>query len=193
MDDVLLECPLCSFRVISSNSYWLTLHFEEEHTVDSGFKVTEASDIDSNATAPGASPDRASSRSPAAEEEEYVICPEKDCRETILLSDFNDHLELHGTEYSYSESAGPENELPKVREKPRSGSPAYSAETLRIAKKARESGNTAKAGLRRSVLSLRLFDHALKKRQLVKGLKTARLGVRATVQTGDFTDGVAAR
>lgn len=78
---------MCSFAVPGGDSYWLTLHFEQTHTDDSPFKVTD--DGSSNAVANdfGSSFD-----------DEYVECPEPDCGENVLLEMLNDHLDLHQAE-----------------------------------------------------------------------------------------------
>lgn len=91
-----LTCPMCSFSVSQCDSYFLALHFEQEHTEDSGFKVTEglAATSSSNPRPPDHAPPSPSS----GLDEEYALCPEAECGEMVFLNDFNDHLDLHDLE-----------------------------------------------------------------------------------------------
>jgi hypothetical protein len=82
-----LECPMCSFVVPEDDTYWLTLHFEQAHTDDSPFKVTDDGSGEGGADVIGSSFD-----------DEYVECPEPDCGEEVLLEMLNDHLDLHQAE-----------------------------------------------------------------------------------------------
>lgn len=86
-----LECPMCPFTVSQGKDYWLQLHFEQEHTEDSPFRIVSESDDSSGdvvADEPGG----------ASFDEEYCECPILDCGESVLLTEFNDHLDLHQAE-----------------------------------------------------------------------------------------------
>lgn len=107
----LLECPLCSFSVLPSDDYVLQLHFEQTHTDDSPFRIED----DPEPLPPPLPPRPSSQRSthdddeatPSYLDETSVLCPEPDCAEAVLLSDFNDHLDLHSAAtLSFDETTG---------------------------------------------------------------------------------------
>lgn len=105
----LLECPMCNFTVHPSDEYVLQLHFEQEHTTDSPFKVLEDDDLRPSSVA--APEDEDSEVTPSGDEEEReestVACPEPDCGEVVLLTDFNEHLDYHNSEtLSFDEITG---------------------------------------------------------------------------------------
>jgi hypothetical protein len=108
-DTGLLECPMCDFNVLQTDDYVLQLHFEQVHTTDSPFRI-EGDD----ASPPPSAPLRPSSKrkhagdTPSADEEESTVtCPEPDCGELVLLTDFNDHLDYHAAEtLSFDEATG---------------------------------------------------------------------------------------
>jgi hypothetical protein len=108
----LLECPMCDFTVLPSDDYVLQLHFEQVHTTDSPFVIE-----DDPEPLPLSIPLSPSSKrkhvvdTPSSddsdEEESTVVCPESDCGEVVLLSDFNDHLDYHTAEsLSFDETTG---------------------------------------------------------------------------------------
>ncbi|KAF2474381.1 DUF1671-domain-containing protein [Lindgomyces ingoldianus] len=107
----LLDCPLCAFSVLQSDNYVLQLHFEQVHTSDSPFQIQNDPE-----PLPPALPARPSSNQPKHvgsdtpsedEDENSVLCPEPDCGELVLLTDFNDHLDLHAAEtLSFDEATG---------------------------------------------------------------------------------------
>lgn len=106
----LLGCPLCTFAVLPSDNYVLQLHFEQEHTEDSPFCIQ-----DDPEPLPKPLPAKASSARPhvdtdtpsESDDENNVLCPEPNCGELVLLSDFNDHLDLHAAEtLSFDEATG---------------------------------------------------------------------------------------
>lgn len=106
----LLECPLCTFSVLPTDDYVLQLHFEQVHTEDSPFRIE-----DDPEPLPPLPPRPSSNRlkhvdedAPSdSEDENSVLCPEPDCGEVILLSDFNDHLDLHSAAtLSFDETTG---------------------------------------------------------------------------------------
>ncbi|KAF1985995.1 DUF1671-domain-containing protein [Aulographum hederae CBS 113979] len=93
-------CPMCSFS--SSDAYVVMLHFEEEHTEDSPFviqdeattsQVNGSQSNNSQQTRHMAAPDH-----PEDDGLEYMLCPEGDCGEVFLLTELNEHLDLHAAE-----------------------------------------------------------------------------------------------
>lgn len=106
-----LECPICNFNVLPSDEYVLRLHFEQQHTEDSPFRIE-----DDPEPLPPPIPPRTSSKGSKQEDEDTpsdledensVLCPEPDCGEVVLLSDFNDHLDLHSAAtLSFDETTG---------------------------------------------------------------------------------------
>jgi hypothetical protein len=111
----LLECPMCDFTVLPTDDYILQLHFEQVHTTDSPFKIDDdvepplptASQSLAKRKHAGDTPDTTSSDDEDEERENTVTCPEPDCGEVVLLTDFNDHLDFHAAEsLSYDETTG---------------------------------------------------------------------------------------
>jgi hypothetical protein len=107
----LLECPLCPFSVIHADNYVLQLHFEQVHTEDSPFRIEN----DPEQLPPPLPPRPSSQQSTHVDEatpsytgdENNVLCPEPDCGEVVLLSDFNEHLDLHAAAtLSFDEATG---------------------------------------------------------------------------------------
>lgn len=105
----LLECPMCDFKVLPTDDYILQLHFEQAHTTDSPFII----DDDDEPPPPSLPPRPSSERkhvgdTPSSDEEESTVtCPEPDCGELVLLTDFNDHLDYHAAEtLSFDETTG---------------------------------------------------------------------------------------
>jgi hypothetical protein len=99
----LLECPMCDFTVLPTDDYILQLHFEQVHTTDSPFKIEDDAELPlPTATSQsltkrkhkGDTPDTTSSD----DEEDTVTCPESDCGEVVLLTDFDEHLNFHAAE-----------------------------------------------------------------------------------------------
>ena len=105
----LLECPMCAFTVLPTDDYVLQLHFEQVHTTDSPFRIEDDAE-----SPPPALPPRPSSKrkhvgdTPSSDEEENTVtCPEPDCGEALLLTDFNEHLDYHAAEtLSFDETTG---------------------------------------------------------------------------------------
>jgi hypothetical protein len=105
----LLECPMCDFKVLPTDDYILQLHFEQVHTTDSPFRIED--DIE---PPPPLLPPRPTSKrknagdTPSSDEEENTVtCPEPDCGELVLLTDFNEHLDYHAAEtLSFDETTG---------------------------------------------------------------------------------------
>lgn len=99
----LLTCPLCDFTVHHKDDYVLQLHFEQVHTTDSPFRIEG-----DPGPAPPPLPKRPSSALSANDDQtslassqdegNTVMCPEPDCGETVLLNEFNDHLDYHAAE-----------------------------------------------------------------------------------------------
>lgn len=107
----LLECPLCTFAVLPSDDYVLQLHFEQEHTEDSPFRIQDDPEPlpkPPPAKASSASTQHVDTDTPSSfDDENNVLCPEPNCGELVLLSDFNDHLDLHAAEtLSFDEATG---------------------------------------------------------------------------------------
>ncbi|OAL51255.1 DUF1671-domain-containing protein [Pyrenochaeta sp. DS3sAY3a] len=102
----LLDCPLCDFTVLPSDVYILRLHFEQVHTTDSPFIVEDDPDVQPPALPPR--PSSAQTPVPSSDEDDNTVeCPEPDCGETVLLSDYNDHLDYHSAEtLSFDETTG---------------------------------------------------------------------------------------
>ncbi|KAJ4353839.1 uncharacterized protein N0V89_005569 [Didymosphaeria variabile] len=97
----LLECPLCDFTVLPTDDYIIQLHFEQIHTTDSPFKIEDHPEH------PPPLPKRPCSAlstadtrlTPSSDEDQNMVeCPEPDCGEAVLLSDFNEHFEYHAAE-----------------------------------------------------------------------------------------------
>ena len=103
----LLECPLCEYKVLPTDDYVLQLHFEQVHTEDSPFIIE-----DDPEPLPPPLPPRPSTSETESEEEGdvpagYVLCPQEECGEVVLLTDFNDHLDMHTAEtLSFDETTG---------------------------------------------------------------------------------------
>jgi hypothetical protein len=96
-ETILLECPMCDFTVLPTDDYVLQLHFEQNHTTDSPFKIED----DADPPLPAPSERKHVQKTPSdnsEEEEDTVTCPQPDCGEVVLLSDFNDHLDFHTAE-----------------------------------------------------------------------------------------------
>lgn len=110
----LLECPLCSFSVFPDDDYVLHLHFEQVHTTDSPFRI----DDDPEPLPPPLPPrpqsalstSEASSFTPSSDDDGdnmLVECPEPNCGESVLLTDFNQHLDYHTAEtLSFDDKTG---------------------------------------------------------------------------------------
>ncbi|KAJ4366936.1 hypothetical protein N0V83_007466 [Neocucurbitaria cava] len=104
-----LECPMCDFTVPMTDEYFLQLHFEQAHTTDSPFVIQ-----DDPESQPPLLPQSPSSKrkhvadTPSSDEEENTVaCPEPQCGEVVLLSDYNDHLDYHAAEsLSFDEATG---------------------------------------------------------------------------------------
>lgn len=104
-DKGLLECPMCDFTVLSADDYILQLHFEQMHTTDSPFKIDDDQEPPLPATANAKR--KYVTDTPSDDEEGTVSCPEPDCGELVLLTDFNDHLDYHAAEsLSFDETTG---------------------------------------------------------------------------------------
>jgi hypothetical protein len=101
MDIKVQKCPMCSFCVSHGDEYYLQLHFEQEHTDDSPFKITD----DQYGTEQSAA--EANAPADADFDNDYVQCPEAECGEDILIEDFNDHMDLHAAEKVTLDTAHP--------------------------------------------------------------------------------------
>lgn len=103
-DKGLLACPMCDFAVLSTDDYILQLHFEQMHTTDSPFKIED----DQEPPLPATAKRKHVTDTPSSDDEEgTVTCPEPDCGELVLLTDFNDHLDFHAAEsLSFDETTG---------------------------------------------------------------------------------------
>jgi hypothetical protein len=107
----LLECPLCDFTVLPTDDYIIQLHFEQVHTTDSPFKIE-----DDPEELPPSLPKRPrpalsitdTHPTPSSEKEQNTVeCPEPECGESVLLNDFNEHLDYHAAEtLSFDETTG---------------------------------------------------------------------------------------
>jgi hypothetical protein len=104
MDDKdLLDCPMCGFSVVAKDNYVLQLHFEQEHTTDSPFRIHDDPEPLPAPPRPPSPlqfetdvvPDTPASSS---QYDKCVLCPQPDCSEVVLLSDFNDHIDYHVAE-----------------------------------------------------------------------------------------------
>jgi hypothetical protein len=131
----LLTCPSCEFAVLPSDEYVLQLHFEQVHVEDSPFKIQDDTQVSPPRLPPRPSSNRskhvddpsedvenpeylpslpfrpspmfARSTPSDTEDDNSVMCPEPDCGELILLSDFNEHLDYHAAEtLSFDETTG---------------------------------------------------------------------------------------
>ncbi|KAF2128607.1 DUF1671-domain-containing protein [Dothidotthia symphoricarpi CBS 119687] len=106
----LLECPMCDFAVFPTDDYILQLHFEQAHTPDSPFKIeNDPEPLPSSLSARPFSKRKHTARETPASNEEgsSVMCPEPDCGELVLRTDFDDHLDYHTAEtLSFDESTG---------------------------------------------------------------------------------------
>ncbi|KAF2272286.1 DUF1671-domain-containing protein [Westerdykella ornata] len=140
MDMDLLECPLCPFSVLKKDNYVLQLHFEQIHTEDSPFRIEN----DPEPLPPAVVPEKPSPTSsndgdtPSdLEDENSVLCPEPDCREVILLSDFNTHLDLHAAAtLSFDETTGKYHSQPPASSSMQSSSNKHINITLKSGTKA---------------------------------------------------------
>jgi hypothetical protein len=95
-ETTLLECPMCDFTVLPTDDYVLQLHFEQNHTTDSPFKIED--DTDPPLPAPSRKHVRDTPSDNSEGEEDTVACSEPNCGEVVLLTDFNDHLDFHAAE-----------------------------------------------------------------------------------------------
>jgi hypothetical protein len=106
----LLECPLCAFTVLPSDDYVLQLHFEQVHEENSPFRIDNDSEPPPLPARPSTKqPEPTGSDAPSDSEEDdnSVLCPEPECGELVLLSDFNEHLDLHAAAtLSFDETTG---------------------------------------------------------------------------------------
>jgi hypothetical protein len=100
-------CPFSCGKAFSGNDWYqlALLHIEEEHTEDSPFVVREDSarseGEDGNAEHTSKTNSKEVDNESTDSEEEkdqYVLCPEEDCGEVVLLIEYTDHLELHQAE-----------------------------------------------------------------------------------------------
>lgn len=157
-----LTCPFCSFT--DMDDYILTLHVEELHTEDSPFVVKGRPYL-----APPASTREhlggctsVSSSFQHEPLEEYCLCPEEECGEEILLTELNEHLDLHLAERLTSDA--PTSRTRSVQDASSSGNAlleqSFSTnlpEALRRRKSTQKSSSSGgKSSLRRSILSLGL-------------------------------------
>jgi len=194
---------MCAFRVLPSDTYILQLHFEQVHTTDSPFRV-----VDDPEPLPPVNPALPSgselmSQNAAADIQGHaMLCPEPDCGETILLSDFNEHLELHRTEklslepdeavskyhqYQQSNNMHTEDsqlpsflkqnfntELPEGLRRNAKEEQAVEQRKLKRPRKRGDSGGSEKSTLTRSILSFNPFA----RQKIVKpSTSSVRLGV----------------
>jgi hypothetical protein len=130
----LLTCPSCDFAVLPSDEYVLQLHFEQVHVEDSPFRIRDETSVSPPRLPSRPSSKRAESSEdnddpehlpslpprPSSESRKFttdtpsdmeddnsVLCPEPDCGELVLLSDFNEHLDYHAAEtLSFDETTG---------------------------------------------------------------------------------------
>ncbi|KAF2095198.1 DUF1671-domain-containing protein [Rhizodiscina lignyota] len=86
-----LSCPFCDFN--DADEYFLMLHIEELHTDDSPFVSRGAAAANGDESQLLQPPNQQMDRDDLSEQ--YVDCPESDCGEQVLLSDLNEHLDLH--------------------------------------------------------------------------------------------------
>ena len=95
----LLTCPMCPFAVPPTDTYVLELHFEQEHTPDSPFRIID--DPEALSLPAVFEPSESSKPGDVTSDEDddnYVLCPRPDCGEDVLLADLNDHLNFHAAE-----------------------------------------------------------------------------------------------
>ena len=109
-----IGCPFeCGFS--HDDEYVLQLHIEETHTDDSPFVVRESSPL----AAPSTENNETAAATTERQQDEFVLCPNEECGEVVLLFDLQEHLDLHAAEFlSY-------DDLDTSGEK-MSPSPAYS-------------------------------------------------------------------
>ncbi|TKA64086.1 hypothetical protein B0A49_10140 [Cryomyces minteri] len=169
-----LHCPFCPFS--DPDSYFLALHVEEVHTEDSPFAVR---DSPSAASAPSAAPSQDGG-------DVYVECPEEECGEQVLITDLNEHLDLHlasqvtieEPQHSYSNMSvtGARHVLKEHHSSTRSPEtpPQYTSHT--------EASPKPKKSLARSIFSVRPKS-AVKARVSQKQKELGRLG---TAELGPY-------
>ncbi|KAL7276514.1 hypothetical protein RUND412_000505 [Rhizina undulata] len=92
----MLECPLCVFA--AGDEYVLLLHIEAAHTEDSPFVVKDdvfnPLDYDLGGVVRG----EFAVTGGDAEDHTYVMCPEEECEELVLLLDLQMHVDFHAAE-----------------------------------------------------------------------------------------------
>lgn len=90
---------MCPFAVPPTDTYVLELHFEQEHTPDSPFRIID--DPEALSLPAVFEPSESSKPGDVTSDEDddnYVLCPRPDCGEDVLLADLNDHLNFHAAE-----------------------------------------------------------------------------------------------
>lgn len=92
---------MCDFTVLPCDDYVLQLHFEQAHTTDSPFVIEDDPE-------PLLPKRKHVADTPSSDDEGGLVqCPEPECGESVLLSDFNDHLDYHNAEsLSFDETTG---------------------------------------------------------------------------------------
>jgi hypothetical protein len=111
-----LECPLCDFTILSTDSkdgYFIQLHFERAHTSDSPFIVQNDPEslppslphrpapTGSNDEETPSSDDSCDSGSDDSDQQERAIkCHTPDCDKLVSPSDYNNHIDYHRAETS---------------------------------------------------------------------------------------------
>ena len=84
-----VHCPFCGFK--STEAYLIQLHVEEHHTEDSPFVIVNSLPPPKASSSRNISSDEASD----SEDSPWVKCTRPGCGEYVLISDIDDHLELH--------------------------------------------------------------------------------------------------
>lgn len=157
-----LSCPFCSFT--DTDDYILTLHVEELHTEDSPFVVKDSPYLAPPSSTrehlgSGTSVPSSCQHEPL---EEYCLCPEEECGEEVLLTELNEHLDLHMAERLTLDA--PTSRTRSVQDVSSTENAFFEQDfstNLPGALRRREStqkssSNSGKSSLRRSILSLGL-------------------------------------
>lgn len=89
-----------------------------------------------------------------AEDEDFVSCPVEGCGEQILLTDLENHVEMHGEEGDFSSSATPEPDT----ERPRTQRPATRGKRVKLSPEFQEKSPEGSFGTKLSYALRNLED-----------------------------------
>ncbi|OCL03843.1 DUF1671-domain-containing protein [Glonium stellatum] len=186
----LLTCPMCPFAIPPTNTYALELHFEQEHTLDSPFKIID----DPEAPTPSTVVEPSESSKPEdvtsdEDDDNYVLCPRQDCGEDLLLTDLDDHLNFHAAE-SLAGDDEADSGQPKMQSLTEESTPSFLQQNFtsevpnalrhthpkKIRRKRGSSGASEKSTLSRSILSFIPFSAKFAASVTKQPISSVRLG-----------------